>query len=80
MLKLVAGVDGIDVPRQFQTYQVDRIAYENFHQDMMSLIIKRTQEQRQRIPRVMIPTLNTVLAHHFLVGVVCGRNAAGVPE
>lgn len=77
LLKIVVG-DGMDVPGQFAHYQIDRVAYENFHQQMMSLMIARCQQSGTVIPRTLIPVLNTLLMHHFLVGVVCGRqNPAG---
>lgn len=76
LLSLVA--DGMDIPGQFARYQVDQQAYENFHQEMMGLVIQRMQQGRMQFPRRAIPVINTIMAHHFLVGVACGRMT--VPE
>jgi len=74
LLKLVAGMD---TQASFQHYNVDRMAYENFHQEMMSLFIRRAQQQGIQIPQRLIPTINTIMVHHFMVGVVAGKGGHG---
>ena len=74
LLRIVVG-DGMDVPGQFSHYQIDRMAYENYHQEQMSLLIRRSQEINAPIPQKLVPTINTLMVHHFLVGFVCGRSS-----
>jgi len=74
LLKLVAGMD---TQASFIHYGVDRQAYENFHQEMMSLFIRRAQQQGIQIPQRLVPTINTIMVHHFMVGVVAGRGGHG---
>jgi hypothetical protein len=78
LLKFVGGgkPDGHD--RSFKHYEVERQDYENFHQEMMSLVIKRCQQEGIQIPPRLVPVINTLMAHHFLVGVVCGKEAKKV--
>ena len=71
LLRIVVG-DGMDVQGQFKHYRVDRIAYDKFHQEMMSIVIRRAQQTRVPVHGELVPILNTIIAHHFLVGVVCG--------
>lgn len=75
MLRIVVG-DGMDVSGQMRAYEVDRQAYENFHQEMMSLFIHRLQQTKTQYPRTIIPVINTLMVHQFLIGVVCGRLTA----
>lgn len=75
LLRIVVG-DGMDVQGQFNHYKVDRQAYENFHQEMMGILIKRLQQSRVQVPNTAMPIINTIMAHHFLVGVVASRLAA----
>jgi len=77
LLKIVVG-DGMDVPGQFSHYQIDRQAYENFHQEQMLLMIRRAQQLKIQIPRELIPVVNTLMAHHFLTGFVCGKEVIRV--
>jgi hypothetical protein len=72
MLRIIASEPG-NVEGQMRAYQIDRQAYENFHQEMISLFIRRMREEQLQYPRMIIPVLNTLMVHHFLIGVACGR-------
>lgn len=74
LLRFVDGAEGMDTNQQFGHYSVDRQAYENFHQEIMALFIRRSQELNIPIPQKLVPVINTLMSHHFLVGVVCGRS------
>jgi hypothetical protein len=75
LLKVVAGMDS---QAGFEHWGVDRQSYENFHQEMMSLWIRRCQQMGVPVNNRMVPTINTLMVHHFLTGVVAGKLDAGV--
>ena len=75
--RLLRVVAGMDTQKSFEHYGVDRQAYENFHQEMMSLFIRRCQESGIAIPNRITPIINTLMLHHFMVGVVAGRGGHG---
>jgi len=74
LLRIVVG-DGMSVQGQFEHYKINRDDYEKFHKDLMSLFIRRTQMSGIPVRNELMPVLNTLMTHHFLVGYVCGVEA-----
>lgn len=70
VLQVVYKADTLD--RQLTDLQVDPDAFDNFITELRVMMHARYTDLDPRL----LPAINTLFGHGFLVGVICGRAAA----
>lgn len=75
-LQLIYGVSPTSMERQLAHINVDREAFEQWHQHRISSAVRHYWASYKRMDPRLEAAYNTLLMHFFLVGIICGREEA----